>query len=178
MNGSVCPSHLFVPADKAGRVHRMVSVRLGFPTIIWKGNHSFDFKFGVCIWWVSVQNWFTFGPRWPTSGQKMTENASKCWFPSIIWKSICTIEFKLMMYTCWVSVHNWFTFGPRWPNFGPLVATKWLKRLVSERSRRHRAAHVELQIVPLFSQSLTIMGVHRVLNNTRHRYEKCIVLGQ
>ena len=45
-------------------------------------------------------------------------------------------------------------------------------------SRRHRAAHVESQIVPLFSQSLTISGVESVLNDARRRYEKCIVLGQ
>ena len=45
-------------------------------------------------------------------------------------------------------------------------------------SGRHRAAHVESQIVPLFSQSLTISGVESVLNDARRRYEKCIVLGQ
>ena len=45
-------------------------------------------------------------------------------------------------------------------------------------SGRHRAAHVEPQIVPLFSQSLTISGVESVLNDARRRYEKCIVLGQ
>ena len=45
-------------------------------------------------------------------------------------------------------------------------------------SRRHRAAHVESQIVPLFPQSLTIRVVCSVLNDARRRYEKCIVLGQ
>ena len=45
-------------------------------------------------------------------------------------------------------------------------------------SRRHRAAHVESQIVPLFSESLTIRAVDSVLNNARRRYEKCISLGQ
>ena len=45
-------------------------------------------------------------------------------------------------------------------------------------SGRHRAAHVESQIVPLFSQSLTISGVESVLNDARRRYEKYIVLGQ
>ena len=45
-------------------------------------------------------------------------------------------------------------------------------------SRRHRAAHVESQIVPLFPQSLTIRVVGSVLNDARRRYEKCIVLGQ
>ena len=45
-------------------------------------------------------------------------------------------------------------------------------------SGRHRAAHVESQIVPLFSQFLIICGVESVLNDARRRYEKCIVLGQ
>ena len=45
-------------------------------------------------------------------------------------------------------------------------------------SRRHRAAHVESQIVPLFPQSLTIRVVGSVLNDARRRYEKYIVLGQ
>ena len=45
-------------------------------------------------------------------------------------------------------------------------------------TRRHRAAHVESQIVPLFSQSLAIRVVGSVLNNARRRYEKAIVLGQ
>ena len=42
-----------------------LSIHLGFPTIIWKSNHSINFKFCLCICLVSVQNWFTFGPRWP-----------------------------------------------------------------------------------------------------------------
>ena len=42
------------------------------------------------------------------------------------------IQFKLGVYTYWVSVQNWFAFGPWWPNVGPLVATKWLKMVVSD----------------------------------------------
>ena len=45
-------------------------------------------------------------------------------------------------------------------------------------SRRHRAVHVESQIVPLFPQSLTIRVVGSVLNDACRRYEKFIVLGQ
>ena len=37
------------------------SVRPGFLTFIWKSNHSVNFKFDVCICWVSVQNGFAFG---------------------------------------------------------------------------------------------------------------------
>ena len=50
--------------------------------------------------------------------------------------------------------------------------------ILRARSRRHRAAHVESQIVPLFSESLTIRAIDSVLNNARRRYEKCIVLGR
>ena len=45
-------------------------------------------------------------------------------------------------------------------------------------NRRHRAAHVESQIVPLFPQSLTSTVVGSGLNTACRRYEKCIVLGQ
>ena len=36
------------------------------------------------------------------------------------------------LYTYWVSVQNWFAFGPCWPNFDPLMAPKWLKKVVSD----------------------------------------------
>ena len=38
-------------------------------------------------------------------------------------------------------------------------------------------AHVEMQIVPLFSQSLTIRIVNNVLNDARRHYDRYIVLG-
>ena len=113
------------------RVSVRPSIYPGFLIIIWKSNHSIDFKFGVGICWMSVQNWFSFGQCWPSSGKKITENGPKCLFSTIIWKSIHTIQFKLGVYTYWVSVQKWFAFWPCWPNFGPLVATSWLKMVVS-----------------------------------------------
>ena len=113
------PGYIPYCPHEVGRGHRndeCVSVRasvhasihLGFLTIIWKSNHSINFKYGVCIYLVSVQNWFAFGPCWPNFvplvAKKMTENGSKCWFPIIISKSIHTIQFRLVVYTCWVSV--------------------------------------------------------------------------
>ena len=41
------------------------------------------------------------------------------------------VDFFLPL-TYWLSVQNWFAFGPCWPNFGYLVATKWLKMVVSD----------------------------------------------
>ena len=79
-----------------------------------------------------IRFWATLAKIWPYSGQKITENGPKWWFPTIIWKSVHTIQFKLGVYTYWVTVHNWFAFWPCWPNFGPLVATKWLKIMVSD----------------------------------------------
>ena len=105
-------SLLLSPPPKSGGDIGMVSVRVRasvcpwFPTIIWKNNHSIHFKFGLGICWVSVQNWFA----WPNFG----------------------IHFKLGVYTYWVSVQKWFAFWPDLPNFGPLVATKWLKMVVSD----------------------------------------------
>ena len=46
--------------------------------------------------------------------------------------SIHAIQFKLGVYTYWVSVQKSFAFWTRWPNCGPLVATKWLKMVVSD----------------------------------------------
>ena len=127
---------LFVPADEVRRGHRngeRVSVRWsvcpGFPTIIWKSNGSIHLKFGVGIYWVSVQNWFAFGWRWPNFGPpvakkwlKMGQNGG--------FQPLSEKVFTQSNY--WVSVQKWFAFWPRWPNFGPLVATKWLKMVVSD----------------------------------------------
>ena len=44
-------------------------------------------------------------------------------------------------------------------------------------SRRHRAAQVESQIVPLFPQSLTIRVVGSVLNDARRRYKNVLLWG-
>ena len=50
--------------------------KLLFPTIFWKCNHAIQFKLGAYTYWLSLQNWFAFGPRWPTfwssSGHKIT----------------------------------------------------------------------------------------------------------
>ena len=133
---------IFVPADEVGRGHRngerpcvCASVR---PSV--RGSLSLSGK----VITQSISNlmhafveWVfrTFGPCWPNFGplvaKKITVNGSKCWFLTIISKSTHTIQFKLVVYTCWVSVQNRFTFGPRGPNCGPLVATKWLKMMVS-----------------------------------------------
>ena len=59
----------------------------------------------------------------------MTESGG---FRPLSEKSIHAIQFKLGMCTYWGSVQNWFGFGPCWRIFGPLVATKWLKMVVSD----------------------------------------------
>ena len=35
------------------------------------------------------------------------------------------------MYTYLVSLHKWLYLGPHFPKFGPLVAEKWLKIVLS-----------------------------------------------
>ena len=103
------------------------SVRPGFPTITLKSNLSINFKFGVHICWVGVQNWFAFWAMlarfWLSRGQKLTENGSKYWFPTIVKKkNIHTIQFKLVVYIFWVSVQNliclWATLAKFWPPSG------------------------------------------------------------
>ena len=88
------------------------------------GHASSDALLGECS--KLIHFWATLAKFWPSSGHKMTEN---WWFPTIIVKSIHTIQCKLGVYTYWVSVQNWFALGA---NFGPLVATKWLKMVVSD----------------------------------------------
>ena len=73
------------------------------------------------------------GQIWASSGQKTDWK----WVKMLVSdhyqkKSNHAIQFKLVVYACWLSDHNWFTFGSRWPNFGPLVATKWLKMVISD----------------------------------------------
>ena len=63
----------------------------------------------------------------------MVKNDSNGDFQPISEKSIPANQFAFGVYTDWVSVQNLFAFWPRLPNFGPLVATKWLKMVVSVR---------------------------------------------
>ena len=63
--------------------------------------------------------------QWP-------ENDWTWWFLTIIWKSVHTIQFKFVVRIFWVSVQNQFAFVRHWPNFGPLLAHKWLRLVVSD----------------------------------------------
>ena len=78
-----------------------------------------------------------FEPRWPIFlpplvAEKRLKMGQNVDFRTFSEKSIHTIKFKLTVYTCWVSLQNWVAFGPRWLNFGSLVATKWLKIVISD----------------------------------------------
>ena len=64
--------------------------------------------------------WATLAKLWLSSGYKITEIV------------ISDHYLKIGLYTYWVSVQNGFAFGPHWRNFGPLVATKCLKLVVSD----------------------------------------------
>ena len=56
----------------------------------------------------------------------------RTWWPEAVRYYHCHWTlFKLGVYTYWASVQNWFAFWPCWPDFGPLVAIKWLKMVVS-----------------------------------------------
>ena len=84
-----------VPPTKSGGDIRMVSVcpcirpcvrpsvHPGFLTIIWKSNHSINFKFIACICWVSVQNWLTFGWHWPNVGPLVAKKGWK-WVQMVV----------------------------------------------------------------------------------------------
>ena len=95
-----------------------------------ESNHSIHFKFGVYACWVSVQNSFVSGPRWPNFGPLVLNKLLKLWFLTNIWKTIHTIDFKLDVYICNVCFHIWFAFRPCWPYFVLVVAPKWLKMMV------------------------------------------------
>ena len=109
------------------------SVHAWFLTIIWKSDYSIHFKFGVCICWVSVQNWCAFEQHSPNFGPlvakkplKMGQNGG---FRPLSGKVFTQskIQFKLVVYTCWVNVQKQFIFGWHWSNCGPLVGKKLLK---------------------------------------------------
>ena len=59
----IIPADFFVGRGHKNGQHLCVraSIRLGFPTIIWKSNHSIHFKFGVGVCCFSV--WFTISLR-------------------------------------------------------------------------------------------------------------------
>ena len=83
----------------------------------------------------------------------MTENGPKWWFLTITWKIIHRIQFKLGVFTYCASVQNWLTFWPRWSNFGPLVATKWLKMVVSDHYlKKHSSNPIQTWCVHLFGE--------------------------
>ena len=74
------------------------SVRRGFPNIIWKNNHSINFKFSVSICWLSVQNQIAFGRRWtnvtPLVALKRLKMGQNGAFQPLSEKSIQTIKFS------------------------------------------------------------------------------------
>ena len=137
------PSEIFVPTDEVGRgrewsVSLRPSVRLGFPTIIWKSNHSILFKFGVGICWVSVQNWFAFEGHWPNFGHLVAKNDWK-------WAKMVVSDHYLEKYshnpiqTCGVHllgecsemIHFWAMFVQFWASSGQKMNLKWVKMVVS-----------------------------------------------
>ena len=93
---------------------------------MWKSIKAIQFKLGEHIYWVSVQNWFAFGPRWPHFGPLVAKIYVKMVVSYHYLKQYRCNAIQLADYTYYVRVKNFFTFGPRWPNFGPEVATKWL----------------------------------------------------
>ena len=93
-----------------------------------KKYHAIQFKIDVYTYWVSVQNWFTFGPYVPNFGPLVATKLLKMVVSDHYLKKMSThSNSNLCTLIGWV-----FAFGPRWPNFGPLVSTKWLKMVASD----------------------------------------------
>ena len=127
------PSELIVPADEVERGHRngehpsvhpslRLSVRLGFPSIIWKSNHLINFKFSVCICWVSVQNWFSFGSHWPNFGplvaKKLLEMGQNVGFRPLSQK-----VFTQSISNLWCTLVGWVVrIDSFWGHVGQILA--------------------------------------------------------
>ena len=109
---------------KLGGAIRMLSVppsvHLGFPPIIWKSNHSINFKFGVGISWVSVQNWFVLADVGPILALK---------WPKINWKWVKLLvsdHYHNPVQSCGVHllgessefIRFWATMTKFWPSSG------------------------------------------------------------
>ena len=75
----------------------------------------------MCFWVMLAQ----FGP---SGGHKMTENCDFWPLSEKVFRQSNSNLWYIFFGQCSELVH----FGPRWPNFGPLVATKWLKMVVSD----------------------------------------------
>ena len=153
---------LFVPADEVGRGHKngerpsvracvRLSVRPGFPTRIWKSNHSIYFKFGVCIFGAGVQNWLAFGPRWPNFdplvAKKMTEN-----------RSLAQKIFTQSNSDLWCTLVGWvFRIDSLLGHVGQilalLVTTKWLKMVVCDHFLKNNLRNpIQISYVHLLSE--------------------------
>ena len=79
---TLVPPKLFVSLQpksegNIGMVRERPCVHPGFTTIIWKSNHSINFKSGVGICWASVQNWFALGRHWPKFGHLVAKKRLK-----------------------------------------------------------------------------------------------------
>ena len=97
--------------------------------------------------------WATLAQFWPWSGKKITDNGPKWWFLTIIWKSIHAIQLELAGYTYWVSVQKWFAFWSRWPDFGPILATKLLKMVISDHClKKYSCDPIQTWCVHLFGE--------------------------
>ena len=61
------------------------SIRPVFATIIWKANDSINFKFYVCVCWVSFQVWFAFGWHWSNFGPLVAKKLFKVGQNGVFW---------------------------------------------------------------------------------------------
>ena len=94
--------------------------------------------------------WVTLAKFWRSSGHKMTENGG---FRPLSEKTFDAIQFKFGVYTYWVSVQNWFTFWSCWPIFDALLATKWLKLVVSDcYLKKYSSNPIQIWRVHLFGE--------------------------
>ena len=97
-----------------------------------KSIHEIQFKLGVYTHWVSVQNWFVYGPRWSNFGAL---EATK-WLKMVISGNYLETFSHKQIQTwcvhsldeCWELIRFWAMLG----KFCPLVATKWLKIMISD----------------------------------------------
>ena len=164
---------------------------------------SIHFKPSMCAYWVSVQNWFPFGPHWLNfsplvpkillkvvvsdhHGENYSLNPIETWCvyflcesSEMIWFGPCCPSFGLLVAPKWLKMMFFYQsakliiqstsvlvytlvgwvfrihsfFGP-WTNFGPLVAKKLLKMVVSDHYLKNYSLNlVETWCVHLFGES-------------------------
>ena len=130
----------------------------GFRPSSEKSIHAITFKFGVYTYWVYVQNWLTFWPRWPNCCPEVAKKYFKMYSRNPFQTSCVHSLGECSELIC---------FRLCWPNVSPLVAKKTLEMVVSDHYLK-KYYYMEQWLLDLFqtSDSRHIVEMKKILEKS------------